>query len=167
MMAHIMNVHDRSALLRAADLGIAMQLTNIARDVLDDASAGRIYLPSRWLEEAGLPADQITHPHHRPALAGVVARVLKLADRYYASGAEGIRRLDPRSALAVSTARSVYRDIGRLITARGARAWDLRAVVRRSRKLYLVGRSAFEAMAAVSLSRLAREKPRAELWTKS
>lgn len=167
MMAHIMGVHDRNALLRAADLGIALQLTNIARDVVDDASAGRIYLPSRWLEEAGVPLSGIAEPRHRTALAGVVARLLGTADRYYASGAIGVRRLQLRSAWAVSTARIIYRDIGRVVVARGDRAWDRRAVVRGGRKLYLVVRGACEALSAVSLGRLAGDTPREGLWTRS
>ena len=49
MMAHVMGLRDEAALKHAADLGIAMQLTNIARDIVEDASMGRIYLPSPWL----------------------------------------------------------------------------------------------------------------------
>ena len=54
MMSHVMGLRDESALKHAADLGIAMQLTNIARDVTEDASMGRIYLPLDWLDEANI-----------------------------------------------------------------------------------------------------------------
>ena len=55
MMSHVMGLRDESALKHAADLGIAMQLTNIARDITEDAAMGRIYLPLSWLQEAQIP----------------------------------------------------------------------------------------------------------------
>jgi phytoene/squalene synthetase len=57
MMALVMNVRDPAALARACDLGVAMQLTNIARDVGEDARAGRLYLPLDWLHAAGIDPD--------------------------------------------------------------------------------------------------------------
>ena len=57
MMAVLMGVRDPTVLARACDLGTAMQLTNIARDVGEDARAGRLYLPEDWLREEGLDPD--------------------------------------------------------------------------------------------------------------
>ena len=57
MMARLMGVHSRAALARACELGVAMQLTNIARDVGDDARLGRLYLPRAWMREAGIDPD--------------------------------------------------------------------------------------------------------------
>jgi phytoene synthase len=136
MMAAVMGVSDRAALARAADLGIAFQLTNIARDVLDDARAGRCYLPEAWLREAGIPAGSLAHPACRVQLVLVVGRLLGEADRYYASAVEGLPALTFRSAWAVATALGVYREIGELVRARGAAAWDRRAVVGRGRKAW-------------------------------
>ena len=65
MMAHVMGLRDERALRNAADLGIAMQLTNIARDIIEDADMGRIYLPSAWLKEAGIEPSEIAAPRHR------------------------------------------------------------------------------------------------------
>jgi len=166
MMAHVMGVRDRPTLLRAADLGIALQLTNIARDVMDDAEAGRVYMPTRWLEEAGVPSAEITAPHHRRAVFEVTRRLLNVADRYYDSGGVGLRHLSLRSAWAVATARDVYRDIGRLVLTRGDRAWDERAIVGKGRKLYLAARSFFEAMVAILVARHSPTLPRKDLWTK-
>ncbi|MET0555723.1 MAG: phytoene/squalene synthase family protein [Vicinamibacteria bacterium] len=166
MMAHVMGVRDEGTLRRAADLGIALQLTNIARDVIDDARAGRVYLPLRWLEAAEVPTDAIEDPRHRAGLASVVRRVLREADRYYASGDRGLCRLPLRSAWSVAVARGVYSEIGRLVTARGAEAWDRRAVVSRPRKLYWVGRGLVDALYQVTVSRRLRERPRPDLWTK-
>ena len=58
MMCVLMRVRDADALARACDLGVAMQLTNIARDVGEDARAGRLYLPLDWIQEAGLTPEQ-------------------------------------------------------------------------------------------------------------
>jgi phytoene synthase len=165
MMAHVMGVREPSAFLRAADLGIALQLTNIARDVMDDASVGRVYLPQRWLEEAGVPPEEIAAPRHRRTVFEVTRRLLDEAERYYASGTQGIRSLSLRSAWAVATARGVYRDIGRVVRARGEAAWDERAFVGTGRKLILAGRALVEALAAVTVARHRPTSPRENLWT--
>lgn len=166
MMAHVMGVRDEATLRRAADLGLALQLTNVARDVVDDARAGRVYLPLAWLRDAGVPADEVAAPARRPALAAVVRRLLAEADRYYASGDRGLCRLPWRSAWSVAVARGVYRDIGRTVAVRGARAWEERVVVSRGRKLAWVGRGLLEALFAVTVARRRRERPRGGLWTK-
>ncbi len=150
MTCHVMGVADPEAAPRAAHLGIAMQLTNICRDVAEDWERGRIYLPARWLdpELAGwLAAHQAleTRPplpeQMGPSLARTVTRLLDLADRYYASADLGIRSLDPRSALAIRTARLVYSEIGSVLRARDCDVLRGRAVVSRRRKLQLVARS--------------------------
>ncbi len=72
---------------RACDLGVAMQLTNIARDVGEDARAGRLYLPQAWLREAGLdPAAWLARPRFSPAIGAAVRRLLAAADTLYARG---------------------------------------------------------------------------------
>ena len=98
MMAYVMGVREPAVLSRAADLGIAFQLTNITRDVMDDASNGRVYLPEQWLQGAGVDPAEIQRPEHRPAVAAVVVRILDEADRYYESAAEGVRALPIRAA---------------------------------------------------------------------
>jgi len=165
MMAYVMGVRDSRALQCAADLGIGFQLTNIARDVLDDARNGRCYLPDQWLREAGIPLDGITEPTHRTALAGVVRRLLSEADRYYESAGSGLQALNFRSCWAVATALGVYRDIGRIVCRRGSHAWDVRAVVSPPRKFLCVAIGALRALRAVTIDRRYRAAPRAEgLW---
>jgi 15-cis-phytoene synthase len=166
MMAHIMGVRDEWTLQRAADLGIALQMTNIARDVIDDAGSGRVYLPLCWLERAGVPAEEIADPNHRPALAGVVQQLLAEADRYYHSGARGLRRLPFRSAWAVAVARGVYREIGQTVLRLGHRAWDQRAIVPKHRKLAQVARGLLVACFTSSVGRLKSAPRRDDLWTK-
>ena len=142
MMAHVMGVRDERVLDRASDLGLAFQLTNIARDIVDDARAGRVYLPTEWLAEADIPPSELAEPRHRPALARVAARLLDAAEPYYASASLGIAALPPRAAWAVATAHGVYRRIGVEVRAKGERAWDERVSTGRMRKVGLALRGA-------------------------
>lgn len=135
MSAIVLGVRDRPTLERASDLGIAFQLTNIARDVVADAERGRIYLPANWLDEVGLDASNLLMPARRRDLHRVVARLLAAADDYYRSATVGIGELPMRSAWAVATARRVYRGIGTRILELGAASWDARIVTTRSSKL--------------------------------
>jgi len=138
MMSHVMGLREEGALRNAADLGIAMQLTNIARDITEDARMGRVYLPLAWLDEAKIPHDQISAPVNREKLAMLTLRLLNEANRYYRSGDAGLWHLSFRSACAVSAARHVYSEIGSLLVKRGARAWDQRTYVTGARKLWVV-----------------------------
>ncbi|MBB4633500.1 phytoene/squalene synthase family protein [Sphingosinicella soli] len=162
MMAIVMGVRpeDREMLLRAADLGIAFQLTNIARDVFDDAALGRCYLPEDWLADAGLPPGDHMRPEHRGALVGIVARLLDLADIYYASAREGARRLPRRASWAVLCAADIYAAIGSSVRAAGAGAWDHRQSTSVGRKLAFVMRTAFAPHVTAPLP------PRPPLWKK-
>jgi phytoene synthase len=166
MMAYVMGTRDPAALQRATDLGIAFQLTNIARDVRDDAEIGRVYLPGDWLTEAGIARDEILEAKNSRALAQVVDRLLGEADRYYASASEGLRALDFRSAWAVAAARSVYREIGEMVRDRGESAWQERVVVRKRRKLVGIANGMVDAAKASLLERHLAPVPRdAGLWT--
>ncbi|MEY5022282.1 MAG: 15-cis-phytoene synthase, partial [Pseudomonadota bacterium] len=82
MMCWIMGPQNTETLERACELGVAMQLTNIARDVGADAALGRIYLPRRWLIEAGVqPEVWLKNPKITAGIKIVVARLLEEADR--------------------------------------------------------------------------------------
>ena len=92
MMALIMDVRSPQALARACDLGVAMQLTNIARDVGEDARLGRIYLPRQWLREAGIDADAwLSGPNLDERLRPIVARLLERRMRSMRAPARGSR----------------------------------------------------------------------------
>jgi phytoene synthase len=138
MMAHVMGLRDEAALKHAADLGIAMQLTNIARDIVEDASMGRIYLPLTWLNEAEIQPEKIDAPENRAKLAVLTLRLLREAERYYRSGDEGLWYLSFRSACAVAAARRVYSEIGASLLRKGPRAWDQRTYVTGTRKICMV-----------------------------
>ncbi len=135
MMAMVMGVKQRAVLNRACDLGIALQLTNIARDVIPDHRTGRIYLPRDWLEEAGLSHETMCAEHNRPALFSVTRRLLDTAEPYYRSATHGLPHLSWRSAWAVSSAQKVYRAIGIEVRRRGAEAWDSRVSTTKPTKL--------------------------------
>ena len=164
MMALVMGVapEDTATLRRAQDLGLAFQLTNIARDVIEDARNGRIYLPAQWLAEAGVPEAEITAPKHREAVYGVAKRLLDAAEPYYTSALVGLPALPFRSAWAIAAARSVYRQIGVIVSERGAKAWDVRASASGPMKAWLALRSGWTALA--SRGQGAGERP--EIWSK-
>ncbi len=166
MMAHVMGVSNDETLDRAADLGLAFQATNIARDVMDDAATGRIYLPLDWLEEAGVEPADIERPSHRDAVFEVTRRLLDEAERYYRSSEVGISRLRPRHAWAIAASRRVYRDIGRLVRERASGAWDRRLAIGKPRKLWLLACAAGDALVATSFSSRAEATPRERLWTR-
>jgi 15-cis-phytoene synthase len=148
MMAWIMGVRDEAVLARARDLGNAFQLTNIARDLVEDARNNRLYLPADWLKAAGLPArtTAIIDPRHRAALAGVAARLIAEAEPLYASALIGIKALPFRSRWAIATARGVYRQIGIEVKRHGALAWDSRVSTSRQDKIRHVGQGFLRAL---------------------
>jgi phytoene synthase len=165
MMAIVMGTHDEAALDRACDLGIALQLTNIARDLVEDAEAGRVYVPAAWLREIGVGPAELAHPARRAHAARLATRLLDLAEPYYESARAGLPYLSLRSAWAVDAARRIYRDIGVLTRERGARAWDDRAVVGRGRKWGQLVR----ALGTAVLARQPMRQPpgREGLWTRA
>jgi phytoene synthase len=149
MMSHVMGLRDQSALEHAANLGIAMQLTNIARDIVEDAEMDRIYVPLAWLRDAGIAPPEVGTPQNREKLARVTRRLLDAAVPYYRSGDEGLWHLSFRSACAVAAARHAYAEIGNLLLQKGAAAWDERTYVGGSRKLRMVARGMLQLFASV------------------
>lgn len=139
MMCWIMGVRSPQALARACELGVAMQLTNIARDVGEDARNGRLYLPRRWLAEAGIGADDwLQNPVCTPALQGVIERLLKEADRLYGQSTAGVALLPRDCRSAILAARYIYAEIGQQLRRDGLNPVNQRAVVPTSRKLVLL-----------------------------
>ena len=142
MMALLMGVKDPATLARACDLGVAMQLTNIARDVGEDARMGRLYLPLDWLRAAGIdPEAFLVTPSFTPALGGVVDRLLEQADALYERAASGIGALPAECRPAIHAARLMYAEIGHEVERRGHDSISSRAVVPRRRKALLLARA--------------------------
>lgn len=147
MMALAMGVapEDEATLDRACDLGIAFQLSNIARDVAEDARAGRCYLPQDWLDALGLSTETLLAPENRARLGELGARLGALAARYEESARFGSPALSFRSAWAVLAAAAIYGAIGRRVAALGARAWDARVTTSGAAKIALIARAWGEA----------------------
>ncbi|MGB6231448.1 MAG: phytoene/squalene synthase family protein [Litorimonas sp.] len=139
MMAMIMGVRDDPTLDRASDLGLAFQLTNIARDVIDDARAGRVFVPQDLLLRHGAPVepDLLMEPQNWPAAHKAAVDLLDVAEGYYASARTGIRELPFRCAWAISAALKVYREIGEVLRRGGPEAWQGRVGAGKGRKLAL------------------------------
>ena len=130
MMCGVIGAHDPSARPFALDLGIAMQITNIARDVAEDAGLGRVYVPATRLRAAGTSGPAVlTRTASRAAVAEAVLGLLAAAERYYASAEAGMRFIPWRSRLAIMVASRVYRAIGLRLRARGGDALAGRTVV--------------------------------------
>lgn len=119
MMCSVLGVRDPQALYRAVHLGIAMQLTNISRDVLEDAESSRVYLPAERLRAAGVAPEELVEGHaDARGVSLVVNDVLALAEGYYRSADEGMRFLPARARWAILLASRLYRGIGRRLRRR-------------------------------------------------
>jgi phytoene synthase len=119
-----------------------MQLTNIARDVGEDARNGRLYLPRRWLHEAGVDVEAwLREPHFNAAIAGVVGRLLQAADLLYRRAECGITELPRDCRSAINAAGRVYAEIGRQLARQGLDSVSRRTVVSGPRKLALIARA--------------------------
>ncbi|MEM7599169.1 MAG: phytoene/squalene synthase family protein [Pseudomonadota bacterium] len=136
MMCVLMRVRDRDALARACDLGVAMQLTNIARDVGEDAREGRLYLPLEWLDEMGLsPEAFLANPQMTRELELLEKRLLKEADRLYIRSEAGVGALPVDCRPGIFAARYIYAGIGGQVRRQGYDAINHRAYTSDGQKL--------------------------------
>jgi phytoene synthase len=127
---------------RACDLGVAMQLTNIARDVGEDARAGRLYLPLAWLTEVGIDADAfLARPVMSPEVGSLVERLLARAEELYVRAEDGIAMLPFDCRPSIFAARFIYAEIGRAIERAGFDSISRRAVVPLRTKILLLAKS--------------------------
>lgn len=163
MMAVVMGVaaDDEATLDRACDLGLTFQLSNIARDLMEDDAAGRCYLPEEWLCEADICPGEIMKPHNRAAASAMAARMVDMGERFEASARVGAAALPFRARWAVLSAAGIYGDIGRKIRAGGDHAWDHRVYTSKAEKL----RHVAAALGAAVLNRPAPAS-RDGLWTR-
>ncbi len=118
-MSWLMDRRAPHVLARACDLGVAMQLTNIARDVGEDARNGRVYLPREWLamDEQALAAFR-AHPHASPSVRDATRRLLDHADILYRRADAGIDALPREVRPAIRVARALYAEIGDVVRGR-------------------------------------------------
>ncbi len=156
MMAIVMGVRDTESLARAADLGVAMQLTNIARDVGEDARAGRLFLPRVWLADGGIDEELfLAAPEFSDALGSIVKRLLAEADILYGRAHAGIMRLPRGCRVGIGAARQIYAAIGADIAESSYDSVTRRAHVSGFRKMRL----AFAALPDMLAARRHTEMP--------
>jgi phytoene synthase len=142
MMTLIMGRREPEVLARASDLGLAMQLTNICRDVGEDARAGRLYLPRQLLRAEGIdPQRFLENPVASDGVGRVVGQLLAVAESLYRRADLGIATLPAECRVSIRAARLIYSDIGREIRRNGFNSVDLRAHTSKGRKLWLIFRS--------------------------
>jgi phytoene synthase len=162
-MSHVMGRRHPAVLKRACHLGVAMQLTNIARDVGEDARAGRLYLPRTWMREVGIDPDGwLSSARFSPALASVIRRLLLEARHHYEAADWGIRQLPIRTRAAIRAASAIYADIGRVIAEAGFDSVSRRAVTSGGRKLALAARAVAGRGLRSAASREVPELPEAD-----
>jgi phytoene synthase len=155
IMCPIIGVRHSQALSHACALGLGMQLTNICRDVQEDAQNGRIYLPREILKQKFSIEDLV----HSPDQAyPTVLQLLELADFYYTQGNAGLKYLPFRVAIAIGCASHIYRQIGLKIRSLGPESLRQRVYVTGLEKMKCVG---FGIVAAL-LSRFERIQPSPE-----
>ena len=153
MMCNVLDVTDSKALPFAIDLGMAMQLTNIARDIREDAENGRRYLPATWVESAS-PNDIIRADHDlKPLLVNSATRLIELAECYYSSAYLGFGYLPLRSRFAILVAARIYRQIGLKLRRNGFQVWNGRTVVSDTEKLIVASNAAVQFITILSLHR--------------
>jgi phytoene synthase len=147
MMTRVMGVAREVGWLRAADLGVAMQLTNIARDVGEDARRGRVYLPLSLCREVGLDPDALVAGARSPSPSVIapareaVRRLLEVADAHYRSADLGVPLLPRGCRVAIRASRLIYSRIGDAIAEHGYDSISRRAYVSTAKKLALAVRA--------------------------
>jgi phytoene synthase len=146
MMALVMGARSAEALARACDLGVAMQLTNIARDVGEDARLGRLYLPRGWFIEADMDPDAwLAAPVFEPRIGRFVERLLAEADRLYNRARPGVALLPAVCRPAIHAASRIYREIGVEAEKAGFDTVNQRVVTSKGRKLQLASAALLDA----------------------
>ena len=121
MMLPIINTKDAEARKHAIDLGIAMQLTNIARDVYEDAKMNRLYLPKEWLGQVSITdlIDNKLDDQKKKLIELSIKNLIELSDKFYANGFSGMKFIPLRTRLAIFFAAKIYKGIGEKIKSGG------------------------------------------------
>lgn len=145
MMCRALDVFNPAAIAHAIDLGIAMQLTNICRDISEDAVADRRYLPASLVGDVAPHELIIPSVALRAQLQAGVAALLNRADHYYRSGEIGLSFLPLRARCSILVAARVYRAIGSKLKRQNYAFWSGRAMVTDGQKAVLTAHALFSA----------------------
>ncbi len=142
MMCDVLNVDDKRAYAHAVSLGIGMQLTNICRDVVEDANNQRVYLPKELIGDVS--CEQVTNPDDtlKLVLQEAVSELLEIADHHYRYAYEGLVFLPFRARVAILFAGQAYREIGnKLKHTSHLDLWDGRVTTSRFEKIFVASAS--------------------------
>ena len=153
LMCDVLGVHDARAKSYAIDLGIGMQLTNIARDVQADALIGRRYLPMSWTKNLSIGGLARPGPKEQSQIAQGIKQLLTLADQYYDSAMNGLGYLPVRARFAIFVAARVYAEIGYKIRRNAYCVWEGRTIVSTARKLAVTLRAIVDFLTTPRLHR--------------
>ena len=148
LMCDIFGAHDQRARHHAVDLGIAMQITNICRDICEDARAGRRYLPADLVGELSPATLLKPNAGQRSRIKEVTAHLLSEADMRYESGFIGLPFLPLRARLAIYIAGLCYQAIGGIIADRGYDVWLARAHTSKRQKRLIVAQAVLRFMSS-------------------
>ncbi|MDQ4044212.1 MAG: phytoene/squalene synthase family protein [Chloroflexota bacterium] len=135
LTAPILGCIDQSALPHAVDLGIAMQLTNILRDVAEDAALGRVYLPDEDLARFGVSRESLLAMDPDGDFRGLMRFEIERARGLYRSAQTGIPALSWSGQITTIAGSYLYREILHRIEERGYDVFDGRATISTRRKM--------------------------------
>ncbi|ARE40109.1 Phytoene synthase [Rhodovulum sp. P5] len=156
MMTVLMRVRDPHALARACDLGVAMQLSNISRDVGEDAREGRFYLPLDWMEEAGVDVEEfLANPQPTRQIRRITKRLVADANRLYFRAEPGIAELPWCCRPGIFAARHIYAGISREVARADYDNITRRAYTNKGQKIGWLILSAFESVLVAVMPRSA------------
>jgi phytoene synthase len=135
MMTHILGYKNEQALHYAEKLGIAMQLTNILRDIKEDKQVGRLYLPIDELMQFGCSEENIVREKMTNNFRNLMQFQIKRAHSYYEDANKGIPMLEKHAQFAIYSASKIYRTILRKLEIRNYNPFLGRVYVSKSRKI--------------------------------
>jgi phytoene synthase len=153
MMSKVLDTNDKAAYPFAIDLGIAMQLTNICRDIKEDALANRRYVPGHLINNFEPIALIEPDAQQQVLLKQAVAHLLQCAEKYYASGEKGLSYLPLDARFSILVAARVYREIGRELKNQNYAYWHRRIVIPTSRKIVITLQALLSTLVTVNFWR--------------
>ena len=142
MMQPLILVNNKEANKHAVDLGIAMQLTNIARDIYEDATMNRVYLPKEWLKD--ISVEQLTNTSNQeiqPLMSKIIKKLIDLSEVYYQNGFSGMKYIPIKTRLAIFFAAKIYRGIGMKIKSNQYQYSNKRVYLNKFNKLWVTIKS--------------------------
>ena len=145
LAAEIFGYQDRQTLKYAHDLGLAFQLTNIIRDVGEDARRGRIYLPIEDLQRFEVPAKDLLEARYSDAFRELMAFQAERAEKFYDQAFAQLPAIDRKAQRPGLVMAAIYRTLLREIAADGFLVLDRRTSLTPLRKVWLAGTTWFRA----------------------